>query len=752
MRKSFQFIPISQFKEKFPVDSWWTKYCKDFTDEDFLGYYDGDLTLPFLNLDWEKPFPQQKEVRLIFIDGNLTVDNLFNEGTDGAIGLMVMGNLNAKNMAVGGQEIYVKGNLTVEEILCGSYNHGETIVKGNLSSMVLIKDDEYRFKVDGEKWVPCTLSMWDGDGVLQEMPVEIQEVLIDEVFLDMGDEEECGFHFGSLVKVFEEGRSALKNLNEILKRKTPVSLYFTHNTPNEDNIMKLTRCILMRDDKDYFDFEEQGVYFKVTREHVDDDGKKQNPNIYIKDSKCCHFVYLEQDKSVSLLRKTIDEGAEWEDVTQKPQEELMDITCYWIMLLTCINVVELYLPGIGIKDLGSILQHPTIMALDPWGEENDGFWDGSKYYRFRQAHTDEVGNLLHARIEIQTPDEAFYFYVLDNETHVSRYYQPPYKTNLQDISYLDSKRWEASERYFEKFKKYFSKRTGMRLIDYLNLGRKRLKESSEENLELFIKKVESFWHSPTDKKSCDRLKIFSEDSELTDLFADTIENIDSRRVELEDINYYWSIIAILIHHKGEKQLRCLQNVVRRLEERSDYGHLDKLKGYLELYADDAAIDGLYQEIIRYFNRIKSLEIGALEWGEFLKIKLPPKSAGWSVCLQLSTSRLSSWQAPPDEISMSINIGYPSVAYSGYSWTINVKHKSLGSLGSYYEHDSQPRIIDLKGFFSDMEITPGLMDLPDFIKYLEKVFKIHFERESLQISKKGIREKNADSKIRNWIFA
>ncbi|WP_138185993.1 hypothetical protein [Paenibacillus alvei] len=46
---------------------------------------------------------------------------------------MVTGNLRAKNIAVGGQEIYVSGNLMIEEILCGSYNHGETIVQGDLT-------------------------------------------------------------------------------------------------------------------------------------------------------------------------------------------------------------------------------------------------------------------------------------------------------------------------------------------------------------------------------------------------------------------------------------------------------------------------------------------------------------------------------------------------------------------------------------------------------------------------------------------
>ncbi|MFS0837189.1 hypothetical protein [Paenibacillus sp. 1P03SA] len=140
-----------------------------------------------------------------------------------------------------------------------------------------------------------------------------------------------------------------------------------------------------------------------------------------------------------------------------PQEQLSDIIDYWIMLLTCVNAAELYLPGVDRRYLEGILQHPAIQALDPAGEENDGFWDGSKYYRFRQAHTDEDGDKLDARVEIQTPDGAFYFYTLGSEQYVSRHYQPPDQYGRENISYLNPTRWEASERYFTKFMQFISR-------------------------------------------------------------------------------------------------------------------------------------------------------------------------------------------------------------------------------------------------------------------------------------------------------
>ncbi|WP_139990900.1 hypothetical protein [Paenibacillus paridis] len=457
MRDLFQFVPVSQLAEKFPEGSWWARFYQDFNDGQLAAYYKGDLTLPSLNLDWEQPFPQQKEVIIIFIDGNCTVDQLYNKETDGAIGLMVIGHLSAKNIAVGGQEIYVSGNLMIEEILCGSYNHGETIVKGDLSAAVLVQDDEYSFKVDGQKSIACLVNVWEGDGVFQELPVDIHEVLIDEVFLDM-DEEDTGFSFCTLVNVIVEGRSALKVMNEFPTSKKPVHLYFTHNTINEENILKLTQCILMPKDKFFFEFQEQGTFIKVQLEHMDTDGDQRDLSVYMQDNRHHYYIWLEQDHSLGLLRRSIDEGAEWEGFTEESQEQLAELSDCWTMLLTCVNMAELYLRNIEVPYVQDILQHPVIRELYLEEEGNDGWWDGSKYYSFREAHVDEDGDYLPARIEIKTPDEAYYFYTLDNESYVSRYYQPPNQYGMQDMSFLDLRRWEASERYFSRFKLFMAQK------------------------------------------------------------------------------------------------------------------------------------------------------------------------------------------------------------------------------------------------------------------------------------------------------
>lgn len=454
MHNVYQFMAISQLAERFPADSWWAKFYKDFSEDDLVAYYEGDLTLPSLNLDWGMPFPQQDKTILIFINGHLTVDNLYNLETDGAIGLMVMGNLMAKNIAVGGQEIYVHGNLTVENILCGSYNHGEAIVNGNLQAATLVQDDEYRINVNGQRSLQCIVNIWHGDGIFQELPIRIQDILIDEVFLDEDeDEDEVGFSFASLVQIFKEGRSALTHFTSVPQRTIASSVYFTHHSINAENILKLTTCILMTPDKPSFDLTEQDVYFMIQRAHTNADGDKRNDSVYMKTSQYHYFIWLNEDQSVSLLRKTLEEEAEWWDITESSQAHLVDIHDHWLMLLTCINVAELYLHTIEIQYVRQIFQQSAIQELE---EDHDGFWDGSKCYSFRQAYLDEDGDRIHARIEIQTPDEAYYFYTLENQSYVSRYYQPPHYYGLQELSYLNTRQWEASEQYFERFKQFMS--------------------------------------------------------------------------------------------------------------------------------------------------------------------------------------------------------------------------------------------------------------------------------------------------------
>jgi hypothetical protein len=153
----FQRTSFAAIKDKLPKDSW--AYERNALKGEFEGeivlLHQGDLCLPQLDLDDPlrppgKSAGKASEIFLVVVDGDLQVDGLIgNRNDDGATGLHVLGDLKAHNMVVGGQEIYVTGHLTVDELFWGHYNHGMLTVKGGASARVFVQTDEYHVAVAG---------------------------------------------------------------------------------------------------------------------------------------------------------------------------------------------------------------------------------------------------------------------------------------------------------------------------------------------------------------------------------------------------------------------------------------------------------------------------------------------------------------------------------------------------------------------------------------------------------------------------
>ncbi len=101
--------------------------------------FEGDLQVSELNLEY---YEDENTPSTIIVIGSLTVDGaIWNRETDYGINLLVIGDLKAKNIATAGQVISVWGNVVVENILCGSYNHGNMYVKGDIHAEIIIADD-----------------------------------------------------------------------------------------------------------------------------------------------------------------------------------------------------------------------------------------------------------------------------------------------------------------------------------------------------------------------------------------------------------------------------------------------------------------------------------------------------------------------------------------------------------------------------------------------------------------------------------
>ena len=210
-------------KHLLPPDAWaaWRneEHHGEFDDEPVL-VYASDTVLESLNLDF--PSQEVEHVFLILVEGSLQVNTfIYNDNTDGATGLIVLGDLRAHTMLVGGQEIYVTGNLAVEELFWGDYNHGSLRVLGS-ASMAVFAAVDYDVQINGEISSGINLtpedvsSNWQGIDVallqatLKEEIYQLDNIIIDD---ETGEEEaEVELRRGEeILSLLKAGKSLLKS-------------------------------------------------------------------------------------------------------------------------------------------------------------------------------------------------------------------------------------------------------------------------------------------------------------------------------------------------------------------------------------------------------------------------------------------------------------------------------------------------------------------------------------------------------------
>jgi hypothetical protein len=100
--------------------------------------FDNELIINDLNLGYSQ---NKNVVAYVFTENLTVVGNIYTEELDLGIALVALKNVAAKNVAVGGQEVYIVGNLAVEGLLCGAYNQGSMTVRGDVKAQYILNDD-----------------------------------------------------------------------------------------------------------------------------------------------------------------------------------------------------------------------------------------------------------------------------------------------------------------------------------------------------------------------------------------------------------------------------------------------------------------------------------------------------------------------------------------------------------------------------------------------------------------------------------
>ena len=481
MHINYQQLLFSDIKHKLPKDCWAfirNEKNNGELDNEIVLYVNSDLHID--RLDLNDPFgfesssgDESRYALLILVEGSMIVDNyIYNEDVDGATGLIVLGNLNARNMVVGGQEIYVKGNLYVSELFYGEYNHGELKVAGSITASVFLSKD-YHFdykRFDENRDVHVQRFLWDERDMLDEEALSFfdPEVLIP-------DDDEPIISRSTIRSFFDQGKSVL-----VEKEEEHIPFVFRNDLLTVENMARLRNSILFMDKRPAVenDSSQQVEYWK---------GSVYKRVMAIKEEEFSESVYLEQDnKAVLIMFQPLpgqpvgevkmaisvlvrawegDEEPDWYHYNptipaQKPFVEMGEKL--WKELLTEWSEMEYWMrkfdETVTRERVEKLLSLPIAKEYGPDSDED--LWQGAFGMSFLQPAEDEHG-YGRFRIAKEIPGkkddyEFYYFHIrelLNGQTKVLLY--------MRDGQDDEQETYFVTRANTEKYKKAISYFTSM---------------------------------------------------------------------------------------------------------------------------------------------------------------------------------------------------------------------------------------------------------------------------------------------------
>ncbi|PUA37838.1 hypothetical protein C8Z91_17870 [Paenibacillus elgii] len=398
---------FSEIKHLLPSDCWAysrnEKNNGEFENETVL-VYDGDLTAHHIHLDYplgidaqrecgqHEAWLEQQSVFLILIIGDLIVQNyIYNENTDGSTGLIVLGNVQASNIIVGGQEIYICGNLEVKELFWGDYNHGMLSVRGNVTAPLFVETDEYYVGIKGERhfkkhWV-------DADEFDEN---DVQTVLAEGCYwIDEHDE-----YYEGETQLNREGMfNRLKANQPLLMEEWPEEppRIFENEELSVNNLQRILASPLFGED-DIYRFYIDDVSIRATRPYLNEEGKKVGGNIYmLQDDTFAVFIYLNEKICLDIIYQNNAEEDWYQLDDRSPAPYVQLLNHYWPRILkeiTCRESLDVEMISYWqeqLRDTVTVEKIERILALpivskkfnDYYDEDKSGYWNGSLHYCFR---------------------------------------------------------------------------------------------------------------------------------------------------------------------------------------------------------------------------------------------------------------------------------------------------------------------------------------------------------------------------------
>lgn len=465
-----------------PQDCWAVEYSRvndGKIEEEYVLHIPGDCTIDKLNLDnflttfkddiKDIPANISKDLMLIWIEGNLTASQIYNADTDGATGLIVSGNLTADNIVVGGQEIFVTGDLIVKECFWGDYNHGDLKVMGNTIAKVFFATDQYHYQYN-KPHIKAEHFLIDDSEDFPFAIVEavfIKEVLDDEDDVDLDDlySWNVWIRRRAVLKHLENGKSIIKKEINILTEQqileeelknipelfAPAS--FTDEKSfqqQEENFDKIIALIQDDEPEIYFSLDNLGVTVYVTKAHNRiSDGRKIDTYIAIRKNDSVEiFIWKKQlnvsdeltEKKIPLIISYRNHNGDSPKNVFENKDLLTLIKAVWETIFAYTKRGLYYqqqlVKTVTADIIMKLLDLPIIQ--EKYNEyDNSEFSNGNYYYMMRRHGVNGFAGSLDIGKEIPSDDfdcRIYHFRLteVENPTHVKLFYCSSQNGNTKD--------------------------------------------------------------------------------------------------------------------------------------------------------------------------------------------------------------------------------------------------------------------------------------------------------------------------------
>ncbi|MGJ1419406.1 hypothetical protein ACR79T_07255 [Sphingobacterium spiritivorum] len=329
-----KFLKFKEVKHKMPKDS--GMYCRgeknngEF-DEYWVLFLEGDCEVE--NLDLDDPLRSlnflsesgsDEEVCIaILVDGNLRAGNIYNYETDGSAGLYVLGNVDAENILIGGQEFYVSGNLNIKDCFWGHYNHGDLLVNGNTCARVFVATEEYHYDYNKLR-ISADFFLCDHDREDDVFDPSVPYAIFEKAMLYTENDVETDDLFtwkdwmsrSTAIRLLEKKQPILlKDIHivseaeqqALILKEIPHKFSESHFNGEESfrsqlqNFEKLLEISKMHSEDDYQYYEWKGYEIQIHG----DTSEEQGHVMFTHDSGLTFFICIEEDETPALSIKTL---------------------------------------------------------------------------------------------------------------------------------------------------------------------------------------------------------------------------------------------------------------------------------------------------------------------------------------------------------------------------------------------------------------------------------------------------------------